>query len=153
QTPAQSEQGIIGIYGNLRNISNDEFLYMSEVRSDNVWVTPLTDGLREYAEIATFRAGDDIGTFNSVWNRWYKVIYSANVALSKIPNCDFGTNDQLKNQLLGEAHFLRGWAYFELVRLFGRVPLIDKEISPAEVKTVEQSDGADVINTIVIADL
>jgi len=153
QTPAQSEQGIIGIYGGLRNLSNDEFLYMSEVRSDNAWVTPLTDGLREYAEIATFRAGDDIATFNSAWNEWYKVIYSANVALARIPNCDFGTNDKLKNQYLGEAHFLRGWAYFELARLFGNIPLIDKEMSPAEVKTVGQSSATDIINKMVIPDL
>jgi len=153
QTPAQSEQGIIGIYSGLRNLANDEYLYMSEVRSDNVWVTPLSDGLRDYTEIGTFRAGNDIATFNSVWNEWYKVIYNANVALAMIPGCDFGTNDKMKNQFLGEAHFLRGWAYFELARLFGNIPLIDKEMSPAEVKNVPQSSPLDILNKIVIPDL
>lgn len=153
QTPAQSEQGIIGIYSGLRNLANDEYLYMSEVRSDNVWVTPISDGLRDYTEIATFRAGNDIATFNSVWNEWYKVIYNANVALAKIPGCDFGTNDKMKNQFLGEAHFLRGWAYFELARLFGNIPLIDKEMSPADVKNVPQSSASDILNKIVIPDL
>lgn len=153
QTPAQCEQGVIGIYSGLRNIANDEFLYMSEVRSDNVWVTPITDGLRDYAEIATFRAGSDIATFNNTWNEWYKVIYNANVALSKIPDCDFGDNDKMKDQFLGEAHFLRGWAYFELARLFGNVPLIDKAMQPAEVQGVPQSSAKDIINNIVIPDL
>lgn len=153
QTPAQSEQGIIGIYSGLRNMANNEYLYMSEVRSDNVWVTPLTDGLREYAEIGTFRAGNDIVTFNDVWNEWYKVIYNANVALAKIPDCDFGDKTQMKDQFLGEAHFLRGWAYFELARLFGNIPLIDKVMTPSEVKEVPQSNAKDILNSIVIPDL
>lgn len=153
QTPAQSEQGVIGIYSGLRNLANDEYLYMSEVRSDNVWVTPLTDGLREYAEIGTFRAGEDIATFNNVWNEWYKVIYNANVALEKIPGCDFGDNTKMKDQFLGEAHFLRGWAYFELARLFGNIPLVDKAMTPAEVKEIPQSSAKDIIDNIVIPDL
>ncbi|UAY53793.1 RagB/SusD family nutrient uptake outer membrane protein [Arachidicoccus terrestris] len=153
QTPAQCEQGIIGIYGNLRNLSSDEYLYMSEARSDNAWVTPISNGLREYVEIATFRAGNDISTFNNIWNEWYRVIFNANGALARIPDCDFGTNELLKKQLLGEAHFLRGWAYFELARLFGNVPLIDKQMLPAEVNTVPQSSASDIINKIAIPDL
>lgn len=153
QTPAQSEQGIIGIYASLRSLSNDEYLYMSECRSDNTWVTPVTNGLREYSEIGTFRAGDDIVTFNSAWNAWYKVIYNANVAISKIPDCDFGSNNQIKDQFVGEAYFLRGWAYFELARLFGNIPLIDKPMSPAEVKEVPQSTAREILDKIVIPDL
>lgn len=153
QTPASSEQGIIGIYAGLRNLSNDEYLYMSECRSDNVWATPLTNGLRDFAEISTFRAGDDIATFNSTWNEWYAVIYNANVALLKIPDCDFGDNAKLKDQFLGEAHFLRGWAYFELARLFGNIPLVDKVMTPEEVKTVTQSSAKDIYDKIVVPDL
>ncbi|HTN36343.1 MAG TPA: RagB/SusD family nutrient uptake outer membrane protein, partial [Arachidicoccus sp.] len=134
------------------SLTNDEYLYMSECRSDNVWVTPLTNGLRDYAEIGTFRAGDDIATFNNVWNEWYKVIYNANVALTKIPECDFGTNTQMKDQFLGEAHFLRGWAYFELARLFGNIPLIDRPMLPAEVKQVAQSAPRDILDKIVVPD-
>lgn len=153
QTPVQCEQGIIGIYSGLRSLTNDEYLYMSECRSDNVWVTPLTNGLRDHAEIGTFRAGDDIATFNNVWNEWYKVIYNANIALAKIPDCDFGDNSQMKDQFLGEAHFLRGWAYFELARLFGNIPLIDKPMQPAEVKAVPQSTAKDILDKIVVPDL
>src|SRR5690606_14921075 len=153
QTPTQSEQGIIGIYANLRSLATDEYLYMSECRSDNTWVEPQTNGLREFSEIGTFRAGEDISTFNNAWNAWYRVIYNANVAIAKIPESDFGTNDVMKAQFLGEAHFLRGWAYFELARLFGNVPLIDKPLKPAEVKEVPQSAAREIIDRIVIPDL
>jgi len=126
---------------------------MSECRSDNSWVNPQTNGLREFSEIGTFRATNDIITFNNTWNLWYKVIYDANIALIKIENCDFGTQESIKKQFLGEAHFLRGWAYFELVRLFGNVPLIDIPMSPDAVKSVAQSTPREIIDKIVIPDL
>ena len=153
QTPAQCEQGIIGIYAALRNLSNLEYLYLSECRSDNMWVQPVTDGYREYSEIGTFRAGNDITTINDAWNTWYNVIYNANVALTKIAACDFGNKESIKDQFLGEAYFLRGWAYFELVRLFGNIPIIDSPMSPDNVKNVAQSSSADVYQKIIIPDL
>lgn len=153
QTPSQSEQGLIGVYAGLRYMANDEYLYLSECRSDNTWVEPLTNGLRDYCEIGTFRAGNDLSTINSAWNRWYKLIYDANVALVKIPDCDFGSNNAMKEQFLGEAYFLRGWAYFELVRLFGNIPIIDYPMSPSEVKNVAQSTTREVYDKIIIPDL
>ncbi|MDU1905898.1 MAG: RagB/SusD family nutrient uptake outer membrane protein [Dysgonomonas sp.] len=152
KSPKQAEQGILGVYSGLRQLSNELYLYMSECRSDNAWVEPIPDAFREYAEIGTFRATYDVKVFNDTWNRLYKVIYDANVALEKIPNIEF-TNETLKNQLLGEAYFLRGWSYFELVRLFGNVPLIDKPMSPAEVNTVKQSSAQEIYDKIILPDL
>jgi hypothetical protein len=152
QTPAQSEQGIIGVYADLRNLSRDEFMYMSEFRSDNIWVRPQPDGFRETSEVSNFRAGYDLSYFNSTWTGWYKVIYDANVAIQKIPNCNF-SSETFKNQLLGEAYFLRGWAYFELARLYGNVPIIDAPKSPNEVMEIGQSPAKDVYDKMVVPDL
>lgn len=152
QTPKQSEQGVIGIYASLRNISRDEFMYMSEFRSDNIWVR-LPDGYRETSEVSNFRAGADLNYFNSTWNNWYKVIYDSNIALEKIQLCDFGTNEIFKNQLLGEVYFLRGWAYFELARLYGNIPIIDKPMSPSEVLNVGQSTAREVYDKMIIPDM
>lgn len=152
QTQAQAEQGVLGIYTDLRQASNCEYWFMSECRSDAAWVEPNPDAFREYSEIGTFRATDDMAMFNDTWNMWYKVIYDANVAISKIPNTSF-TSETLKTQLVNEAYFLRGWAYFELTRLFGYVPVIDKPMSPAEIKSVKQSAPQDVINNRVLPDL
>lgn len=152
QTQTQSEQGVLGIYAGLRQASNCEYWFMSECRSDIAWVEPNPDAFREYSEIGTFRATDDMAMFNDTWNMWYKVIYDANVAISKIPNTAFDS-EALKSQLLNEAYFLRGWAYFELVRLFGNVPMVDKPMSPSEIKSVKQSSAVDVLNNRVIPDL
>jgi hypothetical protein len=152
KTPKQAEQSVIGIYANLRFITNDEFLLMSEVRSDNAWVNPKTDGLREYSEIGTFRANSEITTFNATWCEWYKVILDANTAIQKIPNISF-VSETFKNQLLGESYFLRGWAYFELVRLFGNVPLIDQPLSATEVAKIPQSKATDIYEQIILPDM
>lgn len=153
QTPAQSEQGVMGVYTDLRYLSDNEFWYLSELRSDNLWVQTQPDGYREWSELNTFRAAYDLPMFNTVWNRWYKLIYDANIALAKIPSCDFGTRETFKNQLLGEVHFLRGWAYFELARLFANIPIIDVPMSPKEAANVPQSTVREVYDKIVLPDL
>lgn len=152
QTGSQAEQGVIGVYSDLRNLSNYEYLMMSECRSDNAWVEPRPDGQRDYSDIGTFRATSSLGMFESTWNTWYKVIYDANVALQKVPNTKFSSVD-FQKQLLGELHFLRGWAYFELVRLYGNVPMITTPLTPAEANATPQSKGLDIINQLVIPDL
>lgn len=152
KTAAQSEQAIVGIYADLRDVHNETYLYMSECRSDNAWTNPRPDGLRDYAEIGAFRANDELATFNDAWNTWYKLIYDANVALSKIPGCTFN-DEKVKQQFINEAHFLRGWAYFELARLFGNIPMVVQPVSPAEIKTIGQSSAREIIDQVVIPDL
>ena len=57
-----------------------------------------------------------------IWQQHYAAIKKANVALAKIPGIDF--DGVLKSRLLGEAKFLRALYYFNLVRLYGDVPLV-----------------------------
>lgn len=57
------------------------------------------------------------------WNGLYSVIAQTNLVLNKVPGIS-PMDEVRKNQILGEARFLRAWAYFYLVRLYGDVPLI-----------------------------
>lgn len=152
KTAAQAEQGVLGVYSDMRYLSDYEYLLMSECRSDNAWVEPRPDGQRDFSEIGTFRASSTIGTFESTWALLYKVIYDANVALQKIPNTSF-TKQDFQKQLLSELHFMRGWAYFELVRLYGNVPMVTSPLTPEESNSTPQTKGIDVINKLVIPDL
>jgi len=56
------------------------------------------------------------------WRNAYKGISNANFALEGIPQVNM--NEALKMRLLGEARFLRGMLYLDLVRLFGDIPLL-----------------------------
>ncbi|RYE08838.1 MAG: RagB/SusD family nutrient uptake outer membrane protein, partial [Sphingobacteriales bacterium] len=60
---------------------------------------------------------------SSIWGSCYSIIYQANLAIeglhasTKLPAAS-------KNQLLGEAYFMRAFAHFYLVNLFGDIPLV-----------------------------
>jgi hypothetical protein len=58
-------------------------------------------------------------------NGTYRVIANANLALDKIPGIT-PVDEALKKRKLAEAQFLRAWAYFYAVRLWGDVPLVTK---------------------------
>ena len=61
----------------------------------------------------------------------YQGIARCNLALQNIPNMatDTAFTASLKNRLIGEVHFLRGYYYFRLLRVFGGVPMVTKVIS------------------------
>lgn len=64
---------------------------------------------------------------NNWWNGLYRIIANANLAIEKIPGIPFpAANEAQKVKLIGEARFLRAWAYFNVVRLWGDAPLITK---------------------------
>nr|WP_215234281.1 RagB/SusD family nutrient uptake outer membrane protein [Dyadobacter sp. CECT 9623] len=65
------------------------------------------------------------GHIANFWNGLYRVIANANLAIEKIPGIQFpAANEAQKTRLIGEARFLRAWAYFYVVRLWGDAPLI-----------------------------
>lgn len=64
------------------------------------------------------------GTYTSTgyfWEAYYRLINQCNLILAKIE--EVSIDEQVKTELKGETLFLRGLAYFDLVRLYGDVPL------------------------------
>lgn len=77
-----------------------------------------------------------------LWQQHYAAIKKANVVLEKVPAISF--DNTLKNRLLGETKFLRALYYFNLVRLYGDVPLItqyQKFVSAAEYAVARTSSA------------
>jgi len=77
----------------------------------------------------------DIQTNNSavedVYTGSYQTINAVNDILLNLP--EYGTVDSdVKKRLLGECHFIRGLVYFNLVRMFGPVPLVDSPATSVE---------------------
>ncbi len=62
-----------------------------------------------------------------LWQQHYSAVKRANIALDSIPNMKI--TPALKTRLLGEVKFLRGLYYFNLVRLYGNVPLITHAVT------------------------
>src|SRR5689334_13146283 len=68
-------------------------------------------------------------TFYENWQQHYAAVKRANVAIEKIALIDFGTNTTLRDRYIGEAKFNRAFVYFNLVRLWGDVPLITTNVN------------------------
>lgn len=80
-----------------------------------------------------------------LWQQHYAAIRKANVVLNKIPDITFAV-PATKDRILGEAKFLRALFYFNLVRLYGDVPLVTEYqnfVSSADY-AVAKSSSADV---------
>jgi hypothetical protein len=83
-----------------------------------------------------------------LWQQHYAAIKKANVVLEKIPAIDF--DNALKARLLGETKFLRALFYFNLVRLYGDIPLIleyQKFVNASDY-AIAKSSSADIYKQI-----
>src|SRR5690606_35064874 len=69
----------------------------------------------------------DNGYGQTYWTSRYRGIANANLAIAKIPGITM--DEAAKNKSLGEARFLRALYYYDLVRIFGKVPLITEPVS------------------------
>ncbi|RYC69347.1 MULTISPECIES: RagB/SusD family nutrient uptake outer membrane protein [Spirosoma] len=86
----------------------------------------------------------------SVWRGWYRTIHRANVVIEKGGSLTSVT-PAVRDRLLGEARFLRAWAYYELATLYGGVPLY-KEFAKSVDGALGRSSQKEVYD-FVIADL
>ncbi|MFT4031935.1 MAG: RagB/SusD family nutrient uptake outer membrane protein [Siphonobacter sp.] len=77
----------------------------------------------------------------------YKGIANANVAIDKIPTISF--DETKKKRLIAEAKFVRALLYFNLVRLFGDVPLVIHQTTSLADVNVPRSPVADVYSQII----
>ncbi|MCI2228231.1 RagB/SusD family nutrient uptake outer membrane protein [Polaribacter sp. MSW13] len=157
-TNAEIETGILNIYDGiqgvnaLKNTSNDlnhgvqvEF-YLTEMRSDNTQ-TKSSEG--EAAQFETFNVQPTNGIVADYYRSYYNVIYRANLVLDNLG----AASDDKKLGYEAEAKFLRAYAYFNLVRLFGDIPLIDKVIAPLDIKTSFTRMPTSTIYNLIETDL
>ena len=81
------------------------------------------------------------------WQYRYKGILRCNIAVERISQADF-SDEEMKNRLVAEARFLRGYFYFELVKNFGGVPLITGFLLPEEIQGITRASAEDVYKFI-----
>lgn len=86
------------------------------------------------------------------WIGCYTVIARANTVLENVPNIT-EIDPEVKSRILGEAYFLRGWAYFQLVQLYGGVPIRLNSVSATNPNTNIPRATVKETYEAVIADL
>lgn len=94
------------------------------------------------------------GSAQSFWNTYYGGIEAANIAIASIPTItDSELTEEKRSTLLGEAYFLRAYYYYQLVQIFGDIPLNTSPSSSFEDGQLPKSTVKEVYETVIVPDL
>lgn len=110
----------------LQDIASDDMQKKWNPDGDQAWM----DQFNNFSFIASN------GGFNGTWSYDYEGIARANTAISYLTDEEMmsklNMDEALQNRLLGESYFLRAFYYFDLVTVFGDVPLLLKPLTSFE---------------------
>lgn len=151
KTEAQILRAVNGAYGTMQTFYTGDFWAMAEMSADNTnYQYDESDrGAQQREEIDEFLIASTNNYVNNVWAAVYTSIQQCNVILSRIDAVPFA-NEATKKQYAGEARFIRALYYFHLVRFFGGVPLLTKEVtSPQETLTPKRATVDEVYAQII----
>lgn len=146
QNETQCKMGIVGVYSSLRPIDTPCHWYQFDFMSDNNYCQDSWQGSKEVGEWAT---NSSSGAPRAKWTQQYQTIVRANTFLINLANAPI--YDAAKKQFEGEAKFMRGYAYADLITFFGDVPLVPEEQNLDDAQ-IARTAKADVL-TQVISDL
>lgn len=141
-------------YASLRNYGAHVFPYIGafEIASDNADKGSSPEDNPPMKEIDDLTYQSNNGLLNDLWTGYYNIVSSANYAIHQMPlfveALQNSTDKQLAIQAGGEAKTIRAYAYFNLTRLFGRVPLIDTTLTSEQLASVPQSLTAELYTFI-----
>lgn len=105
--------------------------------------------VNDLLQLETFKGPSNTPLLEAEWGADYEGIYRANVVLEKVPGINM--DEKLKARILGEARFIRAWNFYNLVTMFGGVPLADHVLAPSEYKMPRAS--ADEVWDLIENDL
>jgi hypothetical protein len=87
----------------------------------------------------------------AVWGGTYKLIANANMVITYVP--DIFMDEDRKKQILGEAYFLRAWAYFNAVRIWGDIPLLTSPVGTASPDFYAKRTSQSIVYDQIVSDL
>jgi len=146
-------QGINAVYNDLRTYP-DRLLNLSETRSDNLYAVS-EGGVRDWEGINSFFKTIAANAYvEEAWSKDFNGISRANTMLDQLSKNGAAVipDAALRTRYEAEAKFLRAFYYFDLVRTFGKVPLIDHPVLTDEALSIPRSSVADVYQ-LIISDL
>jgi len=130
---------LYGMYGRLRD-QGQNLYYWGEMRSqttgngvagNNQWELEMFNN--------TLNSSSGLPT----WQGLYTVIHDANLLLSFVPDIPFNSEAN-KNSILAQAHTIRAFCYFVMVRTWGDVVLVDEpfiSFDPVKVQRERRFGG------------
>lgn len=149
------EAGVVNLYDGIQGINSTvtsdlhgiQIEYqLTEMRSDN---TRSKSGEGEASQFDQFAVQSTNGVVADYYASFYNVIFRANTVLANLENA----SDAMAPQFEGEAKFVRAYAYFNLVRLFGDIPLATEVIDPTDEVTAFTRVATSDVYALIVSDL
>ena len=140
QTEEQIDLAVLGCYNGLRSaMVSQQYSYMlTESRSDNTFQSlDYNDG-----NISRFSETSLLPILFTAWSDYYNKIQRCNKVLEAMEKVEL--TDEAAHQYEGEAKFIRALLYFDLVRLWGDVPLVTTTLSIEEGYQVRRNPVSEV---------
>lgn len=123
-----------GTYGGLRGIHSMQYPLLLESISDNV--SSSTNNA-----YARYSLADTDPYVLNLWSAYWTIIMRANNILDQIDQGEF-SDEPLRDQIKGEALFIRGFCFFQLSWLFGGVPVVDRVMDERELLQLRRPDAS-----------
>lgn len=153
-TADDAEAALVGAYD---SFSQEYYIWdnilFNDVISDNYYAGG------DNPEIYAIEDLNITPTNSRLWNNWsqiYNAISKANIVLQKVPGIDDPQLDLSgrRNQILGEASFLRAYHYYQLAKMWGGVPLITEPVaSTAPSETQVPRATIEEVYSQIVSDL
>ncbi|HEY0611933.1 MAG TPA: RagB/SusD family nutrient uptake outer membrane protein, partial [Chitinophaga sp.] len=154
--PAAAQNLVTGIYNNfwLGNIHGFPYIGITNIASDDADKgSSADDASATQGALDNLTMDANTSTLNDIWSGYYQAIARSNKAVQVLGSA--AIDETTRAHLQGEARFLRAYLYFNLVRLFGGVPLVDKVLTPDEAMSDQYQTRAskDAVYQFITADL
>jgi len=122
QNDKQAIQAVNGVYNALAFSSFNNALWVfGDIASDDAVKGGNPGDQSEITYIDEFNADANNGIISNYWSFAYEAFARANNVIANVPAAPM--DETLKNRIIGEAKFIRAYNYFNLVNIFGKVPL------------------------------
>ncbi len=138
---------VVGIYNGMYDVLDKEWI-VTELRSDNTYMSPRNSETANvpFRQVDRFVLTSQNIHVEDYWRACYRVISLANNVINQIDVVD---DPGLAAHYEAEARFFRAHMYFNLVRLWGGVFIVDHPVSGAEAKTMDRSTPQEVYDFLL----
>lgn len=124
-TPASISEAVTATYGGLyfKGLFQHQWHVIFDGLGNEFDVGPGGANEADAVQAWNYTLQNTNGYLTTMWKSLYRIILRANLAIDKGNEVYAKTNDPTVARLIGEAKFMRAWAYFQLGFHWGRVPL------------------------------
>lgn len=149
RTESDAWRALIGCYDGWQCTSSSAgcaFYFASEVMADECFASMGNTDARNYQVLDRFdvnQSPSDMNILETEWTNYYAAVYRCNELLAHESQIAW-SSEETKGTYLGECRAIRALCYFDMVRMWGNIPLFTEPVN----ENRPQSDPDEVYNVI-----